>query len=631
MAAYTPVPFTQVRLADAFWAPRLRQNHTATLPIAYAQLRDTGRLDALRLTWQTGQTPAPHKFWDSDVAKWVEAASYAYAAAPDPALKRQLDEAVALIAGAQQADGYLNTYFTNVAPDRRWTNLRDDHELYCAGHLIEAGVAHCQATGERALLEVVARYADHIAAQFGPAPGQRRGYCGHEELELALVKLYRVTGEQRYLALSQYLVDERGQPPHYFDLEAEARGEDPAAFWAARGLPPERRYSYMQAHRPVREQTAVTGHAVRAMYLYAAMADLAGESGDPGLLAAGDRLWRHLTERHLYLTGGLGPSARNEGFTHDYDLPNLTAYAETCAAIGLVFWSHRLLQHQCDRTYADVMERALYNGVLSGVSLDGARFFYENPLASLGDHHRQPWFDCACCPPNVARLLASLGGYAYATTAEALAVHLYVAGQGQMQVGATAVTVRQTTHYPWEGAVTLHLETARPTRFTLRLRWPGWCPSLTVTVNGLPQTALMLERGYVCLTRHWQSGDEINLTLAMPVTRMYARPEVRENLGQVALQRGPVVYCLEQADHTAPIGQLALPRGAALSAHWAPEVLDGVMVVRGEARVAEAPAEASLYAGAPPRWAPAALTAVPYCRWDNRAPGPMRVWLPEVE
>ncbi len=627
---YRPVPFTAVMLNDDFWAPRLRVNRERTLAIELEQCRRTGRIEALRLQWRPGQKPEPHIFWDSDVAKWLEAASYSLATHPDAQLEAQVDEVVALLAAAQQPDGYLNSHFTSVEPERRWTNLRDRHELYCAGHLIEAGVAHYQATGQRALLDVVARYADHIGAVFGLGPGQKRGYSGHEEIELALVKLYRVTGERRYLALSQYLVDERGRQPHYFDLEAWARGEDPAAYWAARNLPPEMRYSYMQAHEPVREQREVTGHAVRAMYLYSAMADLAVETGDESLLAACRRLWHHLCDKNLYITGGIGPSGQNEGFTRDYDLPNESAYAETCASIGLVFWSHRMLQSACDRRYADVMERALYNGVLSGVSLDGERFFYENPLASTGSFHRQPWFDCACCPPNLARLLASLGGYLYSQGEGELAVHLYAQSQARLAIDGQNVLVRQVTRYPWEGRVSLRLELERPLHLALRLRRPGWCREAGVKLNGAAVEPSE-EQGYWRLERDWHPGDEVTLELAMPVERYYAHPDVRQDAGHVALGRGPLVYCVEAADVDVPLERLRLPAAARLEASSAPDLLGGVVVLRGEAEVARgAEWEETLYRTAPAGLAPCTLAAVPYFAWDNRTPGAMRVWVPEV-
>ncbi|HEU5230945.1 MAG TPA: beta-L-arabinofuranosidase domain-containing protein, partial [Ktedonobacteraceae bacterium] len=379
-----PVAHTAVTIEDGFWALRLRELREHTLPLMYEQFKQNGHFALFQGEWRLEKKPIPYVFWESEVTKWLEAASYSLASHPDAALNALVDEVITLIASIQQPDGYLNAWFTTVEPEKRWTNLRDWHELYCAGHLIEAAVAHFEATGKRTLLDVACRYADYIDTIFGREEGKRRGYCGHEEIELALIKLYRATQEQRYLALAHYFVEERGQQPFFFDEEARARGEDPAHFWA-------KTYEYCQSHLPVREQDKVVGHAVRAMYLYCAMADLARELDDQSLLQACQRLWQHLCSTRLYLTGGLGSSADNEGVTTDYDLPNEAAYAETCAAAGLVFWSHRMLQIDTDRRYADVLEQALYNGVLSGLSLDGASFFYENPLESLGNHHRQQW------------------------------------------------------------------------------------------------------------------------------------------------------------------------------------------------------------------------------------------------
>ncbi len=618
---FAPVPFTAVTIEDEFWMPRLRANRERTIPIEYDQCKTTGRVDALRLDWQPGQKE-PHYFWDSDIAKWIEAAAYSLATHPDPQLDTLVDEVVALLAVSQQPDGYLNTHYTSVEPDKRWSNLRDNHELYCAGHLIEAGVAHYQATGKRALLDVVSRYADYIATVFGREEDQKRGYPGHEEIELALVKLYHATGERRYLDLAAYFVDERGVQPHYFDQEALARGDDPAAYRF-------KTHAYSQSHLPVREQQAVVGHSVRAMYLYSAMADLAGELGDAALLEACEQLWRHLTTRNLYITGGIGPAAANEGFTHDYDLPNENAYAETCAAIGLVFWSHRLLQLACDGRYADVLERALYNGVISGVSLDGERFFYENPLASEGDHHRQAWFDCACCPPNVARLLASLGEYIYGQSDNEIAVHLYVQGSATLSMNGQSITLRQETRYPWDGRVQIELMLDQRARFGLRLRIPGWCRRAQVAVNGEPvDMEGKLRRRYLVLDRTWQAGDRVTLELEMPVERMYAHPDVRQDAGQVALQRGPLVYCFEEVDLAIPLQRLQLPAASALSPSFQPDLLDGVVVLTGEGLAAvEDGWENVLYRTQPPTYTPIPLTAIPYYAWDNRAAGAMRVWV----
>jgi DUF1680 family protein len=630
---YAPIPFTRVAIEDSFWAPRQQVNRERTIPHIYRQLLETGRIDAFRPDWDPdaairrrdswGGTAV--MFWDSDVAKWIEAASYSLASNPDPKLDALLDELIALIAQAQHDDGYLNTWFTGVDPDNRWKNLRDWHELYCAGHLIEAGVAHFQATGKRSLLDVVSRFSDHIGGQFGAEPGKRRGYCGHPEIELALVKLARATGEQRFMELSRYFVDERGRQPHYFDIEASERGDDPAKFWA-------RSHEYNQSHLPVREQPEVVGHAVRAVYLYSAMADLAGEYGDASLLEACQRLWTHLTTKRMYVMGGIGTSKHNEGFTSDYDLPNESAYAETCAAIGLIFWAQRMLQLDLDRRYADVLELALYNAVISGVSLDGEAFFYDNPLASDGKHHRVPWFGCPCCPPNLARLLASLGDYVYAQSATDAVVHLYVQGAGQFQLGGQNVTLRQETRYPWDGAVALRVATEQPARFGLRLRLPGWCAAPRLAVNGVPvDLAGSVENGYARIEREWQDGDLVTLELPMPVRRVYAHPAVAADAGNVALQRGPLFYCLEQADQSVQVDRIALPRTAELADRFEPDLLGGVIALAGAAEALDdAGWEGVLYDTAAPANQPCTITAIPYYAWDHRAPGRMRLWVREA-
>jgi DUF1680 family protein len=632
MTTYTPIPFPSVTIDDEFWSPRQRINRERTLPIEYQQCKDTGRIDAFRLEWKPGQPNPPHIFWGSDVAKWIEAAAYSLTSYPDPALEALLDEVIALITSAQQPDGYINVHFTVVEPEKRWSNLRDWHELYCAGHLIEAAVAHYQATGKRSLLDVLCRFADYIIQVFGTGEGQKRGYPGHEELELALVKLWRVTGDPKYLAQARYFIDERGRQPHYYDQEALERGEDPANFWAARGLPEDQRYTYLQAHLPVREQREVTGHAVRAMYLYSAMTDLAGETGDEGLLTALHALWEDVCTRKLYLTGGIGPSRQNEGFTRPYDLPNETAYAETCAAIGLVFWNHRMLQLDCDRRYADLMERALYNGVISGVSQDGDKFFYENPLASLGDHHRQSWFDCACCPPNLARILASLGGYIYSQSETDLVIHLYVQGSAKVHIGGQVIAIRQETRYPWEGTVNISLDMDSPTHFSLKLRLPGWCRSANLSVNGesIQSSGDNSQEGYLRIERMWNPGDSVRFEMDMPVERVYAHPDVRQDSGMVAIQRGPLVYCLEQIDNSTPLQYICLPEESDLSAQYDPELLGGVVSINGTALAADPSGWGNtLYSTAPVSLIPCTFTAIPYFAWDNRQPGPMRVWLNE--
>ncbi len=625
------VAFTAVDLADRLWAPRQRVVRERTVPFLYRQMEKIGTIEALDVTRPPGPLAFPYRrnntstsvmYWDSDIAKWIETASYTLATRPDPALDALIDDVVARIAAAQEPSGYFNSFFQRREPSRKWSNLRDWHELYCCGHMIEAAVAHAQATGKHSLLDIVRRQVDQIAELFGPAEHQKHGYCGHEEIELALVKLYRLTGERRHLDLARYFVDERGRQPHYFDIEARARGADPADYWYAT-------YDYNQSHVPVREQDRVVGHAVRAMYLYCAMADLAAELDDGSLLEACRRLWGDLTGKRLYVTGGLGPSASNEGFTTDYDLPNETAYAETCAAVGLVFWAHRMVLLEGDGRYADVMEQALYNGALSGLSLDGERFFYENPLASRGDHHRWTWHRCPCCPPNIARLVASLGSYVYSVAPGELAVHLYAQSTARLDLDGTRVTVTQTTDYPWDGTVALRIDPQTPAELTVRLRIPGWCRSAQITVNGQALDAgSVTERGYASVRRLWRAGDQVALVLAMPVERVYAHPEVRADQGRVALKRGPIVYCVEAIDTSAPPHRLALPRDHAVTSRLDPDLLGGVATLSGTA-MASRPLDGELYRTEPLRREPVPFRAVPYHVWDHREPGEMVVWLPE--
>jgi len=614
----TPVPLTQVTVEDSFWASRMEVNREQTIPHEYKQCKDTGRIDAFLLNWKPGMEPKPHYFWDSDVAKWIEAASYSLATHPDPELDALLDEVIEKIVGAQQEDGYLNIYFTVVEPQNRWANLAHWHELYCAGHLMEAAVAHFQATGKRSLLDMMCRYADYIDSVFGP--GKRDGTPGHEEIELALVKLYHTTGEERYLKLSQFFLDQRGQKPSYFKKELDKLNPE----WGKRFNP-----EYCQDHLPVRDQSEVLGHAVRAMYLYSGMADVANEIGDKGLLDACERLWDNVCLMRMYVTGGIGPSRHNEGFTGDYDLPNESAYAETCAAIGLVFWNHRLLQLQGDGRFADVMERALYNGTISGVSLDGTKFFYVNPLESRGNHHRQGWFGCACCPPNIARLIASIGGYIYSQSESDAYVHLYVQGSGTIQIGEQQVVLRQETDYPWDGRILISVDTESPAAFGLNLRIPGWSRSADLTVNGESvDVEAVTNLGYARIQREWKTGDQVELMLPMPVERIESHPSVRQDVGHVALQRGPVAYCLEQVDNPLPLHRIVLPRDAELVPHFEVNLLGGVTVIKSDALVVDdSDWSNALYRSKPAKLKPFEITAIPYYAWDHRDPGEMRVWI----
>lgn len=645
MRKLVPVPLPSVQITGGFWLEKTETNRKNTIPYVYRQLDETGRLAAMNLNWREGQPNKPHVFYDSDVAKWIEAAAYSLVHHPNPELEAQVDAYVDAMERAQADDGYLNSYFLGVEPQKRWTNLRDLHELYCAGHLLEAAIAYAQATGKRKILDILCRYIDHIDAIFGPGEHQKHGYPGHQEIELALVKLYRLTGERRYLNLAKYFIDERGQSgpekPHYYDLEARARGDDPRKYHFYRYG----NYAYVQAHKPVREQETVTGHAVRAMYMYSGMVDVAAETGDETLLAAARRLWDDLTGRNLYITGGAGSTATNEGFTAPYDLPNESAYAETCASIALAFWAHRMLQVEPHRRYADVLERALYNGILSGVSRDGTRFFYANPLASKPASairsngspdaanqtpERQDWFGCSCCPPNVARLFAGLGEYIYAAGKTELYVHLYIASQARLTLAGQTVEIDQYTGYPWDEDVELRVNPAAPARFTLALRIPGWCRGARLFVNDeeidLAQTSA---DGYARVERLWSPGDRVSLRLPMPVERVAAHPRVWQDAGRLALMRGPLVYCLEEIDNGPNLEALRLAPDPQFETAFDSNLLGGVVVIRARGyRRSEQGWEGALYRPiAETREEPVTLTAVPYALWANRGRGEMLVWI----
>jgi hypothetical protein len=612
LAKLQPVPFTAVKITDSFWSARQETNRIASIPVSLKNLEKAGNLENFRLAARhaTNGFIGP-VFMDSDLYKAIEAASFSLATHPDPELEARLDVMILLIAAAQQPDGYLDTYYIVKEPGRRWTNLRDCHELYCAGHLIEASVAHFQATGKRNFLDVAIKLADHIDSVFGPEP-KRLGYPGHPEVELALVKLWRVTGEQRYFNLAKFFVENRGR--HFFADEHRTSAENYDG-------------TYWLDDVPIFDHEKIKGHAVRAAYLMSGTTDVAAQTGDERLLAMLNRVWRNTTEKNLYLTGGIGPSARNEGFTVDYDLPNLTAYQETCATVALAQWASRMGRLYGDAKYADVVERGLYNGMLAGVSQDGKRFFYVNPLESTGNHHRQEWFGCACCPPNAARTIASLGGYAYATGSNSLWVNLYIQGEVEAQIGGQKITLNVKTGYPWDGKVILKPELKSAANFELRLRVPGWCEGASVRVNGKIISAPEIERGYFVLSRQWGKGDAVELNLPMPIQRVAASPNVAADRGLLAIQRGPLVYCVEQCDQTAPVASLVLPADADLKAEKS-KLFGGVSVIRVVGEETEQLVwNDMLYQSAvsPKR---AEITAVPYYVWDNRQAGAMRVWLP---
>lgn len=565
-------------------------------------------------------------FQDSDIGKWLEAVAYSLTTHPDAALERTADEVIELLEAAQREDGYLDTYFIVKDPKNRWKCLRDCHELYCAGHLLEGAVAYWQATGKDRFLNVMRRYVDYIATVFGRGEGQMRGYPGHEEIELALCKLYDVTGEKKYLDLAAYFIDERGRDPKYFLEELKTRGD--AFHWEgndAQGM------EYFQSHAPVREQTEAVGHAVRAVYLYSGMADVAMRTGDEGLLEACRRLYRNIADKRLYVTGAIGSTYIGEAFTFDYDLPNDTAYAETCASVGLIFFMKRMLEADGAAEYGDMMERALYNTVLAGMAMDGKSFFYVNPLEVFPEadekdpskRHvktmRQKWFACACCPPNVARLLADLGSYIYRRKGSAVTADLFIGSRLALPGGAELI---QTSEVPFGGKVTFTLRGAAQ-GFSLRVRCPEWAEGVTCTAP------CRKENGYIAIQKDWQDGDSVTLVFGMEPRRIYANPLVRQDAGKVCLMRGPLVYCLEEADNGANLHLLRLPEGEPVEAVRGEGALFGMTLLRAKGR-RFVPHGSRLYApDRQGREEEARLTFVPYFAWGNRDKGEMAVYVRE--
>ncbi len=630
MRRYSSVNFSDVKITGPFWGERLETVLTRTIPSQHDQLAKYDMLESLKLPKPVPPLRLPlnkHNFttqifWDSDIGKWIEAASYALSHRRNATIEAQIESIIDDLGKAQSPDGYLNCWYLEREPQNRWTNLRDNHELYNAGHLLEGAVAYFQTTGRDRLLKIMIRYMDHIAATFGPESGQKRGYCGHQEIELALVKLYHVTKIDKYLDLATYFINERGALPHYFDQERENRGETAESFI-------QKTYEYNQSHLPVRQQAKVVGHAVRAFYMYAAMADLAAELGDDALQKACETLWTDVISTRMYVTGGFGPAASNEGFTRDYDLPNDTAYAETCASVAMVFWARRMLNLNLDGQYADILETALYNTCLAGLSHAGTHYFYENKLESDGSHQRWDWHPCPCCTMNVARLVASVAGYFYSVSDTEIAMHLYGGSETTLAVAGGKVHLCETSNYPWSGEIGIKVEPLGCAAFALALRVPGWAKGAVVRLNGAPVDA-KVERGYLKIHRLWSQGDKVTLSLPMEVARLYAHPNVRHDVGRVALKRGPLVYCLEQHDNDAPVQFVSLPPAAALTSEWRAELFGGINVVRADGRVIDLNKWGiTLYRTKRPPEKSSALTAVPYYLWCNRGSNPMQLWLRE--
>lgn len=619
LSAIVQVPFTQVHLNDGFWSPRIEINRTVSIPSAFRQCEQNGRFDNFAIAGglKKGEQRGDFSFDDTDPYKVIEGASYSLAVHYDKALDHYLDSVIHIIASAQEPDGYLTTCVTNKCyrlsgwwGTHKWEKL-NSHELYNSGHLIESAVAHYQATGKKTFLRVAVRNADLVCKTFGPGEGQIHRPSGHPIVEMALCKLYKLTGNKKYLNTAKYFIEETG------------RGTD--------GHPLS---EYSQDHKPILQQDDIVGHAVRAGYLYSGVADVARLTGDTAYFHALQRIWHNMVSKKLYITGGIGSRAQGEGFGPNYELNNMTAYAETCASIANVFWNYRMFLATGDSKYVDVYERALYNGVISGVSLSGDKFFYDNPLESMGQHDRAPWFGCACCPGNITRFMASVPGYIYATEGNDIFVNLYIQGKADIALHKGKVKLIQTTSYPWKGEVRILVYPMKNKRFGIRLRIPGWAqdspvPSdlyrfadvpqpYTVKVNGKSVQASP-DRGYVVLEREWKSGDEIQLSLPMQVRRVEANDNVEDDRGKCALERGPVVYCLEGVDQgDSTVFNKVIMKSTPITSAYEVHKLNGIVELSGEAEEVEQDGSVK----------EVPFKAIPYSTWDNRGAGQMEVWIP---
>jgi len=620
-----PVSFTEVKLSDGFWSPRLETNRTVTIPYAFEQCENTGRVKNFEQAAlvnsgeiEHGDFCSAYTFDDSDLFKIMEGASYSLKVKYDPELDKYLDELIAKIAAAQEEDGYLYTARTSNpekphdwVKEKRWANLYMGHELYNMGHLYEAAFAHYQATGKRILLDIALKNADLIAREFGP--DKRRGVPGHQVIEIGLAKLYRITSDAKYLDLARFFLDERGNKEGH-----KLFGE------------------YSQDHKPVVEQTEAVGHAVRAAYMYAGMADIAALTGDSRYIAAIDRIWENVVHKKLYLTGGIGATGKWEGFGPDYELPNASAYAETCASIANVMWNHRMFLLHQDAKYIDVLERILFNGALSGIGFSGDRFFYSNPLASFGQHTRSPWFTCACCPSNITRFMPSIPGYAYAVKSSHIYVNLFMQGEAKIGISDNIVRIKQETEYPWKGDVKIIISMEKPGKFTLNLRIPGWARNqpvpgglynymdtvgeeVTLKVNG-EAAPIKLSLGYAALSRRWKEGDLIELHLPMPARRVLAHAKVKADVGRVAVERGPLVYCAEWPDNFGRVHNLILKDNFKLKAEYRADLLQGIILITGRAEALKEK-EGRIITGEQK------LVLIPYYTWAHRGKGEMAVWL----
>lgn len=630
--------FTRVQLTDQFWLPRIRTNHLVTIPASFERCEHTGRVKNFEMAAaKSGKFCTVYPFDDTDIYKTIEGASYSMTLYPDPKLDRYIDSLIKIVAAAQEPDGYLYTARTidpthphSWSGDKRWSKERDNsHELYNSGHLYEAAAAHYYATGKRNLLDIALKNADLVCSVFGP--GKLAVAPGHEVVEMGLVKLYRITGKPEYLSTAKFFIDQRG---HYDGYDKNSK--DP---WKSG--------SYWQDHEPVVDQREAVGHAVRAGYLYAAVADIAALTGDSAYLRAVDSIWENVVQKKIYVQGSVGAVGQGERYGDNYELPNATAYNETCAAIANIFWNARMFQLHGDARYIDLLEKTLYNGFLSGIGLDGKSFFYTNAMEIKQGHphadqepERSGWFTCSCCPTNVVRLLPSIPGYAYAQKDDRVYVNLFFNSKANLVVGKQALTIEQQTDYPWNGNLQFILQPQRPMEFPLYLRIPGWASNVAIPSNlynfrGTPQsgvqlringvaTAYTMDQGYAVITRKWKKGDKVELDLPMEVRRVTANSALPDDIGKVALQRGPLMYCAEWTDNNGLAGNILLPDTTQFTTEFQPQLLNGVTVIKANVPVVEWSAD-----GLSVQTVNRPFTAIPYYAWANRGKGEMVVWLPE--
>ena len=636
------LPLRDIRIEDGFWSRYIRTIYTHGIAYQWETLND--RVPGVEKSYAIRNFRAAAGleknafgglcFQDNDLAKWLEAVAYSLETKPNPELEKLADETIELIGAAQQPDGYINTYFTLARPGERFRNMRDSHEVFCAGHFFEAAVAYYNATGKDAFLKIVSRYADLICDTFGDGEGQIPGYDGHAEVELALVRLAEATGNRRYLEQAKYFIDKRGTQPNYLDEEKARPGYKPI-FDEVVDFDNE----YFQNHKPVREQTTAEGHAVRLAYLFAGAIDVADAFGDEELMHTCEQLFDNIVGRRMYITGSIGSAERGERFTTDFDLPNHSNYSESCATVGLALLAKRMLETHRSAKYADVMERALYNTLLSGIALKGDAFFYVNPLEVIPDvaahntnlHHvktvRQPWFGCACCPPNIIRTLASFGQYIYSATPGELYVNLYVSNKTETRVDGRKVQVVLDTTYPFGSQVGLTLQAEGTDPMTVALRIPQNTTLKSLTLDGRPCGDGTMQDGYLRITRDWSTPAVLELDLDMPVVPVYANPHVRSDVGKAAVMKGPVVYCLEEADNGKNLGALELAADADFTEEYDPDLLGGTLVLRAKGFRTKDDWGDDLYRTTLPIKQPATLTFVPYCYWNNRGEGEMLVWV----